>query len=259
MLPATFCHLKNLPGGEHGLWESGILTWTHYTQSPMPPLPSKKDERVRAQLAASQQALEELNAAYFLERLPALAFPRIYPHFKGRIAYLDIETTGLEAWSEITTIAVYDGTTVQTFVRGVNLDAFAQAIGAFSLVVTYNGARFDLPFIRRSFGLPMDMAHLDLMRTLRSQGFSGGLKVCEQLLGIRRQVPEDMNGFQAVQLWHAHRAGDAMALPKLLAYNAQDVLSLELLLVKTYNASMRHYPLFSPMPLPTQPRLVWPD
>jgi len=259
MLPATFCHIKGLThGGEGKLWAEGILTWTHCEQCRELPLSQKKAEAIREQLAESQRALAELNAAYFLERLPAVAFPRIYPHFKGRIAYLDIETTGLDTYSEITTIAIYDGKAVQTFVKGVNLDDFAGAIGTFSLVVTYNGARFDLPFIRRTFGIPMDMAHLDIMRTLRSQGFSGGLKLCERLQGIRRQVPEDMDGFEAVQLWYSHRAGNVTALPKLLAYNAQDVLSLELLLIKTYNTSMRRYPLFRPLPLPKQPQLLWP-
>ncbi len=151
------------------------------------------------------------------------------------------------------------GRAVQTFVNGVNLDDFADAIGSFSLVVTYNGSRFDLPFIRRKSNLPMDMAHLDIARTLRSQGFSGGLKLCERLLGIRRQVPEAINGLEAVHLWYLHRSGDATALSKLLAYNTQDVLSLELLLIKSYNTSMRRYPLFKPLSLPKQPRIVWPD
>lgn len=259
MLPATFCHIKGLPGGGEGkLWASSILTWKHYEQCPEPPLSSKKAAQVREQIEESRQALAQLDAGHFLSRLPAIAFPRIYPHFKGRIAYLDIETTGLDIYSEITTIALYDGTVVRTFVKGVNLDEFADAIGIFPVVVTYNGSRFDLPFIRRELGVPMDMAHLDIMRTLRSQGYSGGLKWCEQLLGIRRQVPEDMNGFEAVHLWYAHRVGDATALPKLLAYNSQDVLSLELLLIKAYNVSMRRYPLFRPLPLPKQPRIEWP-
>ena len=196
--------------------------------------------------------------AFFVGSLPSVCLPRVYPHVAGRIMYLDIETTGLDAWSVITTIALYNGKTVRTFVRGENLEEFPGAVAAADLIVTYNGARFDLPFIRKEFGIDLTTAHVDIMRPLRKHGFVGGLKNCERMLGIRRQVPEDMDGFDAVRLWHAHEHGDKTALPKLLAYNAQDVLSLELLMIKMYNLSMTGYPLFSPLRLPAQPKILWP-
>jgi uncharacterized protein YprB with RNaseH-like and TPR domain len=259
MLTSTFCHLKGLTQrSEEKLWSSGILTWSHYERCGKPVFSPKKTVSVGAQMEESRRALAELNAWHFLERLPAAELPRVYPHLAGRIGYLDIETTGLGGSSAVTTIALYDGTEVRTFVRGENLDEFPKAVSAYSLIVTYNGGRFDLPFLRNEFGLRFDVAHLDLMRTLRARGYTGGLKRCEKLLGIRRQLPEDMDGFEAVRLWYAHRAGDPVALPKLLAYNAQDVLSLELLLVKMYNLSMSRYPLFRETPLPKQLRIKWP-
>jgi len=215
-------------------------------------------ETVRAQIAESRRALRESNAGFFLERLPSADMARVYPHLAGRIGYLDIETTGLDPWSEITTIALYDGATARSFVRGQNLADFPQAVASCSMVVTYNGARFDLPFIRKQFGIAMDMPHLDLMRPLRANGYKGGLKACERLLRIHRQIPEDMDGFEAVRLWHAHQRGDHAALPKLLAYNSQDALSLELLLVQAYNLSMKGFPLFRRVALPRQPRICWP-
>jgi uncharacterized protein len=260
MLPATFCHIKGLTRrSEQQLWSTGILAWSHYEHCPKPLFSPNKTTSVRAQMAESRQALDELNANYFLERLPTAELPRVYPHFLGRIACLDIETTGLDRSSVITTIALYDGITVATFVRGQNLYEFPGAVSRYGLVVTYNGARFDLPFIRSEFGVAMDMPHLDLMRVLRAHGFRGGLKGCERLMGIKRQIPEDMDGLEAVRLWYAHRAGDRSALRKLLAYNTQDVLSLELLLVKAYNSSMRGYPLFRETETPQQPQIVWPS
>ena len=260
MLTSTFCHIKGLSRrSEEKLWAKGILAWNHFNCCKPPVFSPNKMQSVRAQIQESKDALRELNAGFFLERLPPADLARIYPHVAGKIAYLDIETTGLDAWSEITTIAVYDGAQVRTFVRGQNLDEFPTAVSACSMVVTYNGARFDLPFIRNQFGIVMDMPHLDMMRPLRAHGYKGGLKLCERLLGIRRQVPEDMDGFEAVRLWHAHRRGDRTALAKLLAYNSQDVLSLELLAIKTYNLSMRGHPLFQEMALPRQPRLEWPS
>lgn len=259
MLTATFCHLKGLSRrSEEKLWSRGILAWQNFRGADTSPFSPAKTEKVRAQLELSERALADGDAAYFIDGLPAAYLPRVYPHFSDRIAYLDIETTGLDSWSVITTIALYDGRSVRTFVRGRNLDEFPGALEGCRLVVTYNGARFDLPFIRRAFGLPMSIPHLDLMRPLRAGGFRGGLKVCERLVGIRRQVPEDMDGFEAVRLWYAHERGDPQALKKLLAYNSQDVVSLEQMLVRLYNESMQGYPLFRALPVPRQPRIVWP-
>jgi uncharacterized protein YprB with RNaseH-like and TPR domain len=260
MLTATFCHIKGLsPRSERKLWTEGVLAWNQCLNDSRKLFSPRKTEAVKSQIAESLKALELLDLAFFISRLPPAELPRVYPHISGGIAYLDIETTGLDAWSRITTIAVYDGTTVRTFVRGKNLDQFPAAISSAQLLVTYNGTRFDLPFIRNEFGIPLNHPHLDLMRPLRKQGFKGGLKNCERMLGIRRQVPEDMDGFEAVRLWHAHERGHKTALPRLLAYNAQDVLSLELLLIKMYNLSMTGYPLFTPAPLPPQPKLTWPE
>jgi uncharacterized protein YprB with RNaseH-like and TPR domain len=260
MLTATFCHIKGFsPRSERKLWADGILAWSHCQNPGQKLFSPRKTESLQAQLAESCMALESLDLAYFIERLPPAELPRVYPHITGKIAYLDIETTGLDAWSNITTIAMYDGKTVQTFVRGRNLRDFPQAIADAQMIVTYNGSRFDLPFLRRELGISLSNAHLDIMRPLRKQGFKGGLKQCERTLGIRRQVPEDMDGFEAVRLWHAHERGHKMALPQLLAYNTQDVLSLELLLIKMYNLSMTGYPLFEPLPLPIQPQISWPE
>jgi len=259
MITSTFSHIRGLSRrSEEKLWAKGILAWSHLDSCPSLVFSANKMKLIRDHLVESKLALERSDAGYFLDRLPPAHLPRVYPHLAGRIAYLDIETTGLDAWSEITTIAVYDGIAVKTFVRGTNLDTFPEAIGAYSMVVTYNGARFDLPFIRRQFGIAMDMPHLDVMRPLRAHGYKGGLKLCERLVGIRRQIPEDIDGFEAVRLWFAYRRGNPTALAKLLAYNSQDAISLETLLIETYNLSMKGHPLFQTVPLPQQPKLQWP-
>jgi uncharacterized protein YprB with RNaseH-like and TPR domain len=259
MLTATFCHLRGLSRrSEEKLWKSGILAWQHLRAAGNSPFSPAKTERVVAQLEESDRALAAGDAGHFLDSLPAAYLPRVYPHFRDRIAYVDIETTGLECWSTVTTVALYDGRIVRTFVRDRNLDEFPRALEGCGLIVTYNGARFDLPFLRREFGIPLVIPHLDLMRPLRAVGLRGGLKACERQVGLRRQVPEDMDGFEAVRLWHEHERGKADALAKLLVYNSQDVLSLELLLIRVYNDSMRGYPLFHHIPMPKQPKIEWP-
>ena len=84
------------------------------------------------------------------------------------------------------------------------------------------------------------------------------MKQCEIMLGITRQVPDTVDGLEAIRLWQAHEVGSPNALDRLLAYNAQDVLSLELLLAKTYNMSMKQYPITTTIHPPKQPTLSWP-
>jgi uncharacterized protein len=259
MLSATFSHFRGLSANtEARLWSNGVLSWSHFALGPEPVLGPKKTQSVKGQIEESEQALAEGRLSYFLERLPSGARSRVLPHCTGPVAYLDIETTGLDCDAEITTVAVYDGTVVQTYVQGRNLHELPEAIESASLLVTYNGARFDLPMLRRHFRHPFDRPHLDLMPVLRAAGFKGGLKVCERLLNVRRQVPAEMDGWEAVRLWYEFRRGHKTALDQLLAYNAQDAVSLESLLVHAYNLSMRPYPLFRPLPVPAQPRIEWP-
>lgn len=260
MLTTTFAHLDGLStASELRLWAGNVLSWEHCLREADGLFRGRRLERVQAQLAESHRRLQMGDYAWFASRLPPLAQPRIYPHAVGRIAYVDIETTGLGSHAEITTIALYDGETVQTFVRGRDLDGFPALLSRYNLLVTFNGKQFDVPFIQREFGMEVNLPHLDMRWILRALGHRGGLKSCENQLGIRRQVPEDMGGGDAVVLWYMHLRGDPLALPRLLAYNAQDVLSLEQLLVMAYNMSMRDWPGFDPLTIPDQPFLAWPE
>ena len=61
--------------------------------------------------------------------------------------------TGLSRdYNEITTIALYDGDEVRTYVNGRNLDAFKEDILDYKVLVTFNGKCFDEPFIEQYFG-----------------------------------------------------------------------------------------------------------
>ena len=76
-----------------------------------------------------------------------------------------------------------------------------------------------------------------------SLGLSGGLKNCEKGLGVPRPGLEDVDGAVAVLLWHEfRRRRDPRALETLLAYNAQDVLNLEPLMVEAYNRKLGDTP-----------------
>jgi uncharacterized protein len=80
-----------------------------------------------------------------------------------------------------------------------------------------NGSQFDVPFLRAHFPQArLDQAHIDLRFALASLGYRGGLKAVERTLGLRRgRLIQEVDGFEAVCLWHCYRRGDRQALRKL--------------------------------------------
>lgn len=257
MLTHTFCHLNGITrAGEQKLWRDGIVCWDDLERGAGEVFGKRRRDTVRRSLEASRTALERGDAGFFLRDLRGAEASRLLPDFQAKIGYVDIETTGLSAWAQITTIALYGNGVARLYVRDRNLDDFVRDVRQFDVLVTYNGARFDLPFLRAAFGDVLPAGHIDLCPLLRGCGYRGGLKRCEQLLDVRRQVSEDLDGYWAVEAWYRHRAGDTGALPLLLKYNAQDTLSLEHLLTWAYNRSMEGHPKAPPFTVPVQPDLA---
>ncbi len=157
---------------------------------------------------------------------------------------LDIETTGLDRFSEVTSIATWRNGQAKCFVRDINLADFLYELPGTSLLVTYNGKRFDLPFLRREFDIDLMRPHLDLMYPLRAMGYRGGLKVCERRLGFQRRYSEGTDGMEAVRLWYAWSVcGRGEALRRLAVYNVEDTYSLAWLAVRAIQKTMAGYPL----------------
>jgi uncharacterized protein YprB with RNaseH-like and TPR domain len=98
-------------------------------------------------------------------------------------------------------------------------------------IYTYNGSRFDLPFIREWLGVDLKKTHnhCDLMYHCWRNNLYGGLKRVELQLDIDREL-KDIDGYQAVVLWWRYRKhGDKEALKLLLHYNREDVKNLTVL------------------------------
>lgn len=262
MLTNTFRHVRGISAAvEQRLWSAGVDCWQACAAAETLPLTRGRAERLRRGLAESAERMAAADARYFADSLPNPEHWRLFPEFRSAIAYLDIETTGLSAHdSYVTTVAVYDGRTVRAYVRGDNLERLGEDLAEARLLVTYNGKCFDLPFLRQSLGLHLDQAHVDLRYVLRSLGYSGGLKGCERQLGIQRGDLEDVDGFFAVLLWEDYRRrGDPRSLETLLAYNIQDVVNLETLLVMAYNLKLRPTPFAESnrLPLPVAPEVAF--
>lgn len=151
--------------------------------------------------------------------------------------YLDIETTGLSPrYAALTVVgmATVKGTAVrvrQLCGHQASADRLRRLLGEVDEVYTYNGSRFDLPFIKRKLALDIarDFAHTDLMYDCWRQNLKGGLKAVEAALGIPRRLP-DMNGYMAVKLWWDYVNNHSVhALQTLLEYNREDVVNLHAL------------------------------
>ena len=259
MLEHTFCHIPGFGAGtERSLWQAGLHSWHDLAQRSDLPLSAKKQATLQSHIDESTAQLQAGNADYFYDLLPSDQQWRLFPAFRDQVAYFDIETTGLgDPADYITTIVLYDGRQLRSYVQGQNLDDFARDIADYRLLVTYNGKTFDAPFVRRCLGAAVDQPHIDLRYVLGSLGYRGGLKGCEQQLGIPRQGLEDVDGFFAVLLWHDYQRGNQKALDTLLAYNALDVINLEILMIMAYNFKLAKTPLGPErrLSLPTSPPL----
>jgi uncharacterized protein YprB with RNaseH-like and TPR domain len=112
-------------------------------------------------------------------------------------AYIDIETTGLTySASEITVVGIFlcrgnETDFVQLVGRDITAEAILEALEGVEIIYTYNGSRFDLPFIRSQLGI--DLAglfhHRDLMYDCWGKNLHGGLKGHERA-GSRQALVE---------------------------------------------------------------------
>ena len=238
MLINTFCHLPRIGlNKEKTLWGKGIQSWDDY----------RKTAKNLDDLDESELHFKNRNAGYFSRSLKSDQQWRLFDDFRDSVAYIDIETTGLDrSYNEITSIALYDGTDLRTYVSGQNLTQFPKDIQQYKVLVSYNGKMFDIPFIERQFGIELDHAHIDLRFVLAKLGYKGGLKGVERAMGIDRGDLDGVDGFFAVWLWGEYKKKkNEAALETLLAYNCTDVVNLEHLAVTAYNQNMKQTPFGS--------------
>jgi uncharacterized protein YprB with RNaseH-like and TPR domain len=251
MLEHTFCHIQGIGhGGERRLWQDGICCWNDLLNKP-DIVPRVSAHEIVAMLEQSTAALGQADPSFFSSHLKQGDSWRLFPHFRAQAGYLDIETTGLGPACEITTIALYDGDRVRTYVNGINLDDFVKDIDQIKLFISFNGISFDIPIIESYFRIQLDQPHIDLRYVLSRLGIKGGLKSCEQTLGLNRGTLDGIDGSFAVLLWREYeRTGNRQALETLLAYNIEDTVNLERLMLEAYNRNLEKTPFYQDLLLP---------
>ena len=226
------------------LWQGNVFDWDCFLENMnLLKLPSHKKDRIKKLICISKENYELGNHSFFSESLPLNEHWRAFPDFSDKCCFLDIETTGLSRErNKITTIGLYDGKQSRVFVRGKDLNEFEKIIKDYSLIVTFNGRCFDLPFIKTVFpSLNLNHLHVDLRYALKEAGYTGGLKKIERSFGLSRDSEiGEVDGLEAVKLWHRYeRIGDTRALDKLVAYNKADVENLKPLMEMAFECIKR--------------------
>ena len=178
----------------------------------------------------------------------AAAMGRVVGPEATRVAWLDTETTGLAGGTGTYVFLVGIGTVddgdfvlTQYFLRHLSaetemFEALRDHLRTFDGLVTFNGARFDLPLLQTRFLLSRvrhdfeDAPHLDVMSLARRLwhrrlgGYSMGL-LEQKVLRVERFL--DVPGWMIPSLYVQYLScGDLDLLEPVFAHNASDLLSL---------------------------------
>ena len=231
MLNNTFIHIPRIGAvTERKLWNHGIHTWEDFLNARSLPGKTRSAQAfARPILDECAVRLANMDARYFSQTIPRRESWRMYADFRSSAAFLDIETTGMSRHSSIITlVGILDTDGYHAYVYDQNLSDLREALEKYDLIVTYNGASFDLPFIKNSFGSVFrHKAHIDLRHVLARLGLKGGLKSIEMQMGVGRPSElAQLGGYDAVRMWRMWTRGNDGALRTLIRYNAEDVLSL---------------------------------
>jgi uncharacterized protein YprB with RNaseH-like and TPR domain len=200
------------------------------------------------------------------------------PH-RDRIIFLDTETTGAQGGAGTCPFLVGVGYfagddfhMLQYFIRDFDeepsmLCALGDLLGRFELVVTYNGASFDLPLLENRFTLARldspfhSMSHFDLLFTTRRL-WKNGHGSC-RLTALEREMisffrGRDVPGSMIPRTYFEYlRHRQTGALPGVFTHNVHDVISLAALTVHACDrVILEPAPLDDPLDLYSLGRVV---
>ena len=246
LLKRTYQHIEGIgPKKESLLWEEGAVDWEDTLKKiDYYAMPQSIRNALKDELPRSIYNYKNKNYNYFLKRFPVSILYRLYPFFMDKTVFLDIETTGIKpSKASITVIGCYDGKDIKVFVHGRNENDFLDYIKNYSIVVTFNGSCFDIPFLERYFDTTIKCTQIDLRFVLKDLGYTGGLKKIEHDVGLSRgDDMEGVTGYTAVLLWNYYEdTKDETAIDSLIHYNLLDTINLEHLLCLAYNKYAESY------------------
>lgn len=146
-----------------------------------------------------------------------------------KVLFLDVETTGLSwFYDQLTIVGWAVDDRYHLHIAGEDPAKLVDALRNANTLITFNGTLFDLRFLKKTFGeITLPSVHIDLRYLAKRAGLVGGQKAIERILGLPRRAGfEEMDGAEAVLLWHRYLRGDEQALSRLIEYNRHDVLGM---------------------------------
>lgn len=223
---------------EKKLWKNGVTHWDEIDHTDH----VTAGQRTKAVefIEKARKNLEVRNTPFFNNQINSKHFWRLYKNFEDNACFFDIETTGLDQRrNKVTTVSFYRNGESKTLVHGKDLteENLRKELFESDIFVSFNGKRFDQPFLEHNFDVTFDKPHIDLMYPCKRIGLSGGLKPIEKQVGIAREDVDDVDGREAVRLWKKYeKNGDVDALNKLVRYNQYDAENLKRLLEHVHQA-----------------------
>ena len=90
---------------------------------------------------------------------------------------MDVEATDLSPHYDRRTVVGISGCKkAKAFARGIDLDDIVDEFAKYDFLVTYNGACFDLPFIKQDYSeIEFNQLHTGMAYPLRRIGYAGDL------------------------------------------------------------------------------------
>lgn len=167
MLVSTFKHLPGIRrDSEAKLWRQGILTLDDLLQneSKQADLFGGSDSPLVAQIKIFRSVIQNRDLEALSTLLNSEDYYRVALAFPDDTIFLDIETTGLSRfYDKITLIGWKFRSKYGAYIRGGDPSEMLSAIERASVVVTYNGTLFDLPFVQKEFPkVQLPPIHVDL-------------------------------------------------------------------------------------------------
>jgi|TARA_Y100000310_G_scaffold345855_1_gene471512 hypothetical protein len=219
---------------EKNIWKNGVYNWDHFlNRNYIKGLSRYRKLYYNRKILSARKALYKFDSNYFQKVLPQSEMWRLYDFFREDAVFLDIETTGLSRnYHDITVFGLYDGINTKIMIKNINLDynVLKKELQKYKLIVTFNGASFDLPFIEKRYpGVIPKIPNFDVRCIANKLGLNGGLKNIEKKLNIaRKDIIGEFDGGDALTLWKMYKAtGDDYYLNLLVEYNEFDIINLK--------------------------------
>ena len=236
MITSSFIFLERIGNKlEQNIWDNGIHNWDDFLKAgKISRIARHRKLYYDRKILNARKALYSFDSKHFLDLLPHSEMWRLYEFFKEDAVFLDIETTGLSKNDDdITVFGLYDGISTKTMIKGINLNyaELKKELQKYKLIVTFNGASFDIPFIEKRYpNLIPKIPNFDVRSVTGRLGLKGGLKNIEKILGIKRKpIIDNFYGGDALALWRMYRAtGDDYYLNLLVEYNEYDIINLKI-------------------------------